>query len=144
MATDFLTKLQPDGPWHVFAIDPDVANAITAKTFDKRKQIEQFVIRNDGKANLYYGLNQTKKRDHKPAKDDITGVDFVHGDSTRVTTKRRKRPRSVTPSSCRCSTEVTGERDRRFRQRVASAVATQSVVRASRTVIVASRKSTSA
>ena len=80
MAADFLTKLQPQGPWHVFAIDPDVANAITAKTFDSRKQIEQFVIRHDGKNNLYYGLNQSKKRDHKPAKDDIIGVDFVHGD----------------------------------------------------------------
>jgi hypothetical protein len=72
----FLEKLRPGGPWVLTAIVPEGATtAITAHTTD---QIEFFVRKHDGRANLYYSVNPTRTAmSKKAAKTDIAAVEYV-------------------------------------------------------------------
>ena len=79
LAIPFLEKLRPGGPWVLTAIVPDGATTtITARTAD---QVETFVRKHDGKANLYYSVNPTRTAmGKKAAKTDIAAIEYVLGD----------------------------------------------------------------
>jgi AAA domain-containing protein len=81
-AIKFLQKLRPDGPWLLIAIDPkkDKDN-IVAKTVNTTDGISAFVGAHEGKSNLYYSVNPTKKAmNKKPKKVDIAAVEYLLGD----------------------------------------------------------------
>jgi putative DNA primase/helicase len=75
----FLQKLRPGGPSLLTAIVPDGATTtITAQTAD---QVEAFVRKHDGKQNLYYSVNPTRKRlNKKAAKTDIAAIEYMLAD----------------------------------------------------------------
>src|SRR6516225_8751073 len=79
VASEFLEKLRPGGPWVLTAIVPDGrTTTITARTTD---QIEAFVREHDGKANIYYSVNPTRTAmSKKAAKTDIAAIEYVLGD----------------------------------------------------------------
>src|SRR5262249_18779976 len=76
---DFLEKLRPGGPWVLTAITPDgTTETITART---AAEVDAFVIVNDGKRNLYYHVNPTKREmTKKAAKADIAAVEYLLAD----------------------------------------------------------------
>jgi hypothetical protein len=79
VASEFLERLRPDGPWLLTAIVPDgKPTTFTAYTTD---QIEAFVRQHDGRANLYYSVNPTRTAmNKKAAKTDIAAIEYVLGD----------------------------------------------------------------
>jgi predicted P-loop ATPase len=79
VAAEFLQKLRPGGPWLLVAIVPDDAPiAFTARTTD---QVKAFVRKHNGKANLYYSVNPTRKAmNKKAAKTDIAAIEYLLGD----------------------------------------------------------------
>src|SRR6516225_11047916 len=76
VASEFLEKLRPGGPWVLTAIVPDGrTTTITARTTD---QIEAFVRAHDGKPNLYYSVNPTRTAmSKKAAKTDIAAIEYI-------------------------------------------------------------------
>src|SRR5262245_56036193 len=76
---DFLDKLRPGGPWVLTAILPDGGTqTITAKT---AAQVDGFVRKYNGKRNLYYSVNPTRKAmTNKAAKKDIAAVEYLLAD----------------------------------------------------------------
>jgi hypothetical protein len=79
LATVFLEKLRPGGPWVLTAIVPDgPTKTITVRTAD---QVEAFVRKHDGKAGLYYSVNPTRTPLSKKAKKtDIAAIEYALGD----------------------------------------------------------------
>ena len=79
LAVTFLEKLRPGGPWVLTAIVPDGAiTTVTARTAD---QVEAFIRKHDGKANLYYSVNPTRTAmSKKAAKTDIAAIEYVLAD----------------------------------------------------------------
>jgi hypothetical protein len=79
VASEFLQKLRPGGPWVLIAIVPDgKPTPITAHTTD---EVEAFVRAHDGKANLYYSVNPTRTAMRKKAaKTDIAAIEYVLSD----------------------------------------------------------------
>src|ERR1700690_13004 len=80
-ALDFLGLLRPDGPWVLTAIVPD--GAIETATFDDRQQagMAGWVEARQGKKNLYYSLNPTRRAlTSKASKEDIAAVEYLHVD----------------------------------------------------------------
>jgi hypothetical protein len=76
----FLQKLRPGGPWVLIAIEPDskYPTVVTAHTAD---QIDAFVHRHNGRANIYYQVNPTRTAiSKKTAKTDIAAIEYVLGD----------------------------------------------------------------
>jgi hypothetical protein len=78
-AAEFLQRLRPDGPWLLTAIVPNGSTeTITAHT---AKDVEKFVKKHDGRRNLYYSVNPTKKAmTKKAAKTDIARIEFLLSD----------------------------------------------------------------
>jgi hypothetical protein len=69
----FLERLRPGGPRLLTAIVPDgKPTTFTAHTTD---QIEAFVRKRDGKANLYYSVNPRTAINKKAAKKDIAAIE---------------------------------------------------------------------
>src|SRR5262249_47776287 len=79
VATEFLDKFRPTGPYVLTAIVPDGAiETITIGTTDKA---DEFVREHNGKRNLYYSVNPTKGAVGKKAtKADIFAVEYLHAD----------------------------------------------------------------
>jgi putative DNA primase/helicase len=78
-AVDFLEQLRPGGPWVLTAIIPDgKTETITARNSD---QVRKFVIKHDGKRNLYYSVNPTRKpMTSKASKADIAAIEYLSSD----------------------------------------------------------------
>lgn len=78
--TVFLQDLRPGGPWVLLAFHPEDGprECLTTKDPD---EVRAFVARHDGKHNIYYSLNRTRKAmNKKPAKADIAVIECLHGD----------------------------------------------------------------
>jgi hypothetical protein len=76
----FLQQLRRNGPWLLLAFDPDNGNT-TAVTATTPAQAKAFVARHNGKRNIYYSLNPTKRpMNKKPRKADIAQAEFAHAD----------------------------------------------------------------
>jgi hypothetical protein len=78
-AADFLKQLRPDGPWLLTAIIPDgVTETITARDTN---EVDAFVSANNGKRNLYFGVNPTRQpMKKKPAKVDVGIIEYIFAD----------------------------------------------------------------
>jgi hypothetical protein len=79
IAVEFLEWLRPDGPWVLSAIVPDGRiTTITARTAD---EVRNFVSKHDGKQNLYYSVNPTRRAmSKKAAKTNIAAVEYLLSD----------------------------------------------------------------
>jgi hypothetical protein len=78
-AVDFLRWLRPKGPWSLIAIVPD--GSTTAATVSTAKDVDGFVKKHDGKRNIYYSVNPTRKAmTKKAAKTDIVRIEFLLSD----------------------------------------------------------------
>jgi Family of unknown function (DUF5906) len=78
-ANDFLQRLRPGGPWVLVAIIPD-GPTITITTSDET-EAREFVREHNGKRNIYYSVNPTRRpMAKKPAKTDIAAVEFLLAD----------------------------------------------------------------
>jgi hypothetical protein len=76
---EFLKWLRPKGPWLLTAIMPD--GSVTAATVSTAKDVNGFVREHDGKRNIYYSVNPTRKAmNKKPAKTDIAAIEFLLSD----------------------------------------------------------------
>jgi hypothetical protein len=78
-AAVFLKLLRPNGPWVLSAIVPDGAiETITAETVG---DIRKFVSEYNGRRNLYYSVNPTRKPMTKKAtKTDIAAIEYLLAD----------------------------------------------------------------
>ena len=79
-AVEFLEKLRPGGPWVLTSIYPDKGwiDTITAKTHD---EVRAFIGKWNGKRNLYYSVNPTRKEmTSKAAKTDIAAIEYILSD----------------------------------------------------------------
>ena len=76
---EFLEMLRPGGPWILSAIVPDgTIKTITAKTGDN---VRAFVSKYNGRRNLYYSVNPTRKAmTSKAAKTDIAAIEYLFAD----------------------------------------------------------------
>jgi hypothetical protein len=78
-AAEFLQWLRPDGPWLLIAIVPN--GSPTAATANTSKDVDSFVKKHDGKRNIYYSVNPTRKAMNKKAeKTDIARIEFLLSD----------------------------------------------------------------
>jgi hypothetical protein len=79
VAVEFLEKSRPGGPWVLTAIVPDgPTKTITARTAD---EVRNFVRAHNGKNNLYYSVNPTRKAMRKKAaKTDIAAIEYALAD----------------------------------------------------------------
>ena len=78
-AVVFLELLRPSGPWMLLAINPAGGTGAIEEviTVDKVDAVNAFVTKHNGKFNLYYSANPTRKpMTKKPTKLDIA-VDRV-------------------------------------------------------------------
>jgi hypothetical protein len=79
-AAAYLDRLRPGGPWLLVAINP-ITGGIVAETVSNRQEIGNFVETHDGKSNLYYGVNPTRRNmSKKPAKTDVAAIEYIFGD----------------------------------------------------------------
>lgn len=79
VAIQFLEKLRPRGPWVLTAIIPD-GNAITI-TAHTAQEVRSFITTHDGKRNLYFSVNPTKRALRKKAsKADILAAEWIYAD----------------------------------------------------------------
>jgi hypothetical protein len=92
-AFNFLQWLRPGGPWVLTAIIPDgPTETITAKS---ETEVREFVRKYDGKRNLYYSVNPTRRpMTTKAKKTDIAAVEYLLAISTRekVRQPRKRKP----------------------------------------------------
>jgi predicted P-loop ATPase len=80
-AIGFLEKLRPNGSWLPLAINPNKRNDIIATTVTTPDQVRAIIVEHNGKRNLYYSLNPTRKpMDKKPAKIDIAAIEYLPSD----------------------------------------------------------------
>ena len=78
-AVDFLLALRRTGPWLLTAIVPD--GPTTTETATSPQEVDRFVAKYDGRQNLYYSVNPTKRSMRKkPAKTDILHAEYAHVD----------------------------------------------------------------
>jgi hypothetical protein len=68
IAVEFLEKLRPGGPWVLSAVIPD--GAIETITATNVNEVSAFIRANDGKRNLYYGVNATVNFTRKSSASD--------------------------------------------------------------------------
>ena len=81
-AVEFLGALRPDGPWHVWAKEPDGRKQASATFFpgDEEKLLE-FLEQHGNFKNLYYTANVVARpMDKKPSKTDIAIAEFLYVD----------------------------------------------------------------
>ena len=79
-AAAFLQRVRPGGPWVLttFAPDGKTTTTITATASD---EVRDFVRANNGKRNLYYSVNPTRKVvNKKAAKVDIAAIEYLLAD----------------------------------------------------------------
>jgi Family of unknown function (DUF5906) len=80
ISVDFLKQLRPNGPWVLSAIGPD-DKKITTTTVRTPKEADEFIRRYNGKRNLYYSVNPTRRQlDRKAAKTDIAAIEYMLAD----------------------------------------------------------------
>ena len=95
-AMDFLKALRPSGPWTLSAIVPDGNGEVPTCTFTDTKQVQAWVERWIGKANIYYQPNRTSEVTKKARAEDLTTLEFAHvdidtdADGNRLTTDEQK------------------------------------------------------
>jgi len=78
-ATDFLERLRPGGPWVLVAI-PEAA-PVVGQTVSTADEVRSFLRTYNGKRNLYYSVNPTRRpTNKKSSKADIARVEYVLGD----------------------------------------------------------------
>ena len=79
VVVDFFEKLRPGGPWVLTAIVPDGATiTVTAKT---AYEVRNFVHAHNGKHNLYYSVNPTRRATtKKAAKTNIAAIEYAIAD----------------------------------------------------------------
>lgn len=79
VAADFLEKLRPGGPWVLTAIKPDgPTETITALD---ASAVCDFIRANDGRRNIYYSVNPTRKTMRsKASKLDIAAIEYLLAD----------------------------------------------------------------
>ena len=78
-AIEFLDWLRPGGPWVLSAIVPD--GNITTTTAHTTDEAAAFISEHDGKRNLYYSVNPTRRAmSSKAAKIDIARIEYALGD----------------------------------------------------------------
>ena len=79
-AINFLTQLRPSGPWVLSAIGPD-DKKIETTTVRTPEEGDEFIRRYNGKRNLYYSVNPTRRHlDSKAAKTDIAAIEYMLAD----------------------------------------------------------------
>jgi len=79
VAIEFLQQLRPRGPWVLSAIIPD--GEIETITTSDPKEVDAFVLANDGTKNLYYSVNPLRRAmSKKAAKIDIAAVEYALAD----------------------------------------------------------------
>jgi predicted P-loop ATPase len=79
-SSEFLEQVRPRGPWVLSAFHPvsEATETITARTAD---EVESFVRKYNGKRNLYYSVNPTRRpMTSKAAKVDIAAIEYAFGD----------------------------------------------------------------
>ena len=77
---DYLERLRPGGPWLLTAIHP-VTNGIVTETVRNAIEIRCFVETHEGRSNLYFGVNPTRRKvSKKPAKTDLAAIEYLFGD----------------------------------------------------------------
>jgi hypothetical protein len=79
-AIEFLQELRPGGPWVLTSVHADKGwiDTITAKTHD---EVREFIGKWNGKRNLYYSVNPTRKEmTSKAAKTDIAAIEYLFAD----------------------------------------------------------------
>ena len=80
VAVDFLERLRPGGPWVPIAIEPDRRPIITI-TAHTASEVRDFIRTHNGKRNLHYSVNPTRKALTKKAgKTDIAAIEFMLAD----------------------------------------------------------------
>jgi P4 family phage/plasmid primase-like protien len=82
VAIDFLMRFSPSGPWVLTAIDP-MNRGICTQTFfpDNLPELERWLVRYNGKRNIYFQVNSPMRRLTKKARrQDIKSVDYLHVD----------------------------------------------------------------
>ena len=86
-ALKFLSWLRPDGPWVLTAIQPD--GPIETRTVQTIEEAAAFIERHDGKRNLYYSPNPSKRPlCAKAKKEDIAAAEFIHVDIDPLPTEK--------------------------------------------------------
>ena len=79
VAVDFLERLRPGGPWVLTAIQPDGPTVTT--TARDANAARAFINANNGRRNLYYSVNPTRRAmTSKAAKTDIAAVEYLLAD----------------------------------------------------------------
>jgi len=79
-AYNFLEQLRPGGPWVLTAIIPDDTMTLTITAKDAAG-VDAFINKHDGKRNLYYSVNPTRKEmTIKAAKTDIAAIEYLIAD----------------------------------------------------------------
>jgi type IV pilus biogenesis protein CpaD/CtpE len=78
-AVAFLARLRPRGPWVLTAISPDPGRggqtAVTTLTASNAQEVRDFVSQYDGKRNLYYSVNSTRRATNKKAANAVLAID---------------------------------------------------------------------
>jgi hypothetical protein len=77
---EFLEQLRPGGAWVLTAIAP-ISEAIKTVTVHTTAEADAFVRRYDGRRNLYYSVNPTRRpMRKKAAKADIAAIEYLLAD----------------------------------------------------------------
>jgi hypothetical protein len=81
-ACEFLRQAQPQGPWHLVAIEP--GKGPEAKTFwpSTSENMWSWIEARQGKKNMYWHVNELRPdaKDLKATKRDIVAAHFLHVD----------------------------------------------------------------
>jgi energy-coupling factor transporter ATP-binding protein EcfA2 len=81
-AIEFFTKMYPEGPFHLVAMEPD--EKPVAKTFELSEvdEMAAWIDDRQGKANIYFHVNRLRPgiKHVKAKKPDVTGVPYFHVD----------------------------------------------------------------
>ena len=81
-AVEFLSKMKPEGRWHLVAIDE--SNRVSAKTFAASDPVgaRAWIEARQGKANLYFHVAELKEgvRDRTARKGDVLETTLLHVD----------------------------------------------------------------
>jgi hypothetical protein len=79
IALDFLDRLRPGGPWLLTAIEPD--GPIETATAQDADAVRDFILKHEGRRNLYYSVNPTTRPlTSKASKKDIAAAEFLPAD----------------------------------------------------------------
>jgi hypothetical protein len=72
---------RPGGPWSLVALLPDPPSEPVALTCTTPEQVEKFVLAHNESKGVYYSVNPATSIHKKPAKQEISRVEYLHSDS---------------------------------------------------------------